>query len=73
MLQFKMSHGPAISAFAMVAMVCHGALAGPPLPTLTDTDPGIQLLFSGDPNTTEDGCAHDAPHATIGGEGGGNA
>ena len=70
MLQFKMSHGPAISAFAMVAMVCHGALAGPPLPTLTDTDPGIQLLFSGDPNTTEDGCAHDAPRATIGGEGG---
>ena len=28
-------------------------LAGPPVPYLDDSQPGLNYLFSGDPNTTE--------------------
>ncbi len=64
--------------------MANATFAGPPVPVLTDSDPGIQLLFSGDPDTTESStqdssdpnapllpdCAFDAPRAGMGGEGG---
>ena len=58
------------------------AVASPPVAVLTDADPGIQLLFSGDPNTTESSfhdpadaapspdCAQTAPRAGLGDGGG---
>ncbi len=47
-------------------------LGAPPVPFLDDNEPGIQYLFSGDPDTTEstDGvldCAQDAERAGTGG------
>ena len=50
-------------------------LAGPPVPYLDDSQPGLNYLFSGDPNTTEstDGvldCAQGAERAGTGGDGG---
>jgi len=42
----------------------------PAVPFPDDNEPGIQLLFSGDPDTTEAGCSRDAPRAGTGGEGG---
>ncbi len=38
-------------------------LAAPPVPTLDDNEPGLKVLFSGDPDTTEDGCAADGPRS----------
>ena len=37
------------------------APSGPPIPQLRDTEPGIQLLFTGDPNTTEQGDSPNGP------------
>ena len=41
-------------------------LAAPPTALLSDDDPGINFLFSGDPQTTEDGCAQDGRRASLG-------
>ena len=47
-------------------------LGAPPVPFLDDNEPGIQMLFSGDPNTTEDGCDQFGPRAAMGDPGGKN-
>ena len=59
----------------LVALGGSCAMAAAPVATFVDNEPGIQYLFSGDPDTTEstDGvldCARDAPRATTGGESG---
>ncbi len=41
-------------------------LAAPPAAFLSDDDPGINFLFSGDPQTTEDGCTQDGRRASLG-------
>ncbi|MBH06194.1 MAG: hypothetical protein CMJ20_07715 [Phycisphaeraceae bacterium] len=57
-------------AFSVMLIVGVPICAGPPVPFLDDTEPGLDLPFSGDPDTTEAGCAQDAPRASAGGEGG---
>lgn len=56
--------GVLVLGFSMIAF------AGPPVPVLSDSHPGIQMLFSGDPNTTEEGCSQNGPRAGSGGEDG---
>ena len=50
-----------VTAIVLISSIM--AYAGPPVPFLDDNQPGINIPFSGDPNTTEDGCAQDAPRA----------
>ena len=69
----------------LCALTCVGGQslrAAPPVPVFSDTEPGLKLLFSGDPDTTESSmhdpgdvtpsldCARYAPRAGSGGEGG---
>ena len=68
-----------LAAIAVLSGPC--VLGAPPVPFLDDNEPGLQMLFSGDPNTTEssidseDGllkpdCGLGAPRAGAGGDGG---
>ena len=65
----------------LCALTCVGGQslrAAPPVPVFSDTEPGLKLLFSGDPDTTESSmhdpgdvtpsldCARYAPRAGSG-------
>ena len=39
--------------------------AAPPVPFLDDNEPGVNLPFAGDPDTTEDGCSQLAERAVV--------
>ncbi len=60
------------SFFCTILAILSGSTiwAGPPVPFLDDNEPGINHLFSGDPNTTEEGCVQNGPRAGSGGEAG---
>ena len=50
----------------MVITVMIGTASGPPILQLRDTEPGIQILFTDDPKTTEQGCSPNGPLASSG-------
>lgn len=54
----------------VMGVVSQSTSAAPPAPVLSKMKPGIQMLFSGDPDTTEAGCAQDGPRAGTGGDSG---
>ena len=53
-----------------MGVVGQSTSAAPPVPILSKTKPGIQMIFSGDPDTTEAGYAQDGPRAGTGGDSG---
>ena len=53
-----------------MGVVGQSTSAAPPVPILSKTKPGIHMIFSGDPDTTEAGYAQDGPRAGTGGDSG---
>ncbi len=65
-----MKYKPSIPG-TMLAIICGSSVfAGPPVPFFDDNEPGLNMLFTGDPTTTEDGCSADGPRADAGGANG---
>lgn len=63
-----------LSFFGLMATITcsSNVFSGPPVPFLDPNEPGINFQFSGDPNTTEDGCSQDAARAVLGAPSGKN-
>ena len=59
-----MTHKLLVTVATLFFLAATSVFGGPPIPFLDDNEPGVNLPFSGDPNTTEEGCARDAARAT---------
>ena len=61
-----------ILAFLIIQANSIDTFAGPPVPFLDDDEPGLNIRFAGDPQTTESGCAQDGVRAGMGDSSGKN-
>ncbi len=61
-----------ILAFLIIQANSIDTFAGPPVPFLDDDEPGLNIRFTGDPQTTESGCAQDGVRAGMGDSSGKN-